>query len=50
MQVVMFGGITVFPPIFGLLVIRTGSFTVAFLSVAVLAIVGAAIMARPPRA
>jgi len=50
MQVVMFGGITVFPPIFGSLVMRTQSFTAAFVAVAVLAVVGALIMARTPRA
>jgi hypothetical protein len=50
MQVVMFGGITVFPPIFGLLVIHTQGFTAAFLAVAVLAVGGALLMARLPRA
>ena len=50
MQVVMFGGITVFPPIFGLLVIHTHGFTAAFLAVAVLAVGGALLMARLPRA
>jgi MFS family permease len=50
MQVVMFGGITVFPPIFGWLVMHTQSFTAAFLSVAALAVAGALIMARMPRA
>jgi MFS family permease len=50
MQVVMFGGITVFPPLFGYLVMRTDSFTGAFLAVAVLALVGAAVVARTARA
>jgi hypothetical protein len=50
MQVVMFGGVSVFPPLFGFLVINTESFTVAFLAVAVLAVAGALIMARVPRA
>ena len=50
MQVVMFGGITVFPPLFGYLVMRTDSFTGAFLAVAVLALVGAALAARTGRA
>jgi len=50
MQVVMFGGITVFPPLFGLLVLHTQSFTAAFLAVAVLAVGGALLMARLPRA
>ena len=50
MQVVMFGGITVFPPIFGHLVISTESFTTAFLAVAVLAVAGALVMARMTRA
>lgn len=50
MQVVMFGGITVFPPIFGLLVMHTQSFTAAFMAVATLAIAGAVLMARLPRA
>jgi MFS family permease len=50
MQVVMFGGITVFPPIFGILVIHTESFTAAFLAVAVLAVAGACTIARGPRA
>jgi hypothetical protein len=49
MQVVMFGGITVFPPLFGYLVMRTDSFTGAFLAVAVLALVGAALAARTGR-
>jgi MFS family permease len=49
MQIVMFGGITVFPPIFGFLVMRTDSFASAFLAVAVLAVVGALITARMPR-
>ena len=46
MQVVMFGGITVFPPLFGALVVETGSFTAAFLAVAVLALAGAGLVAR----
>jgi MFS family permease len=50
MQVVMFGGITVFPPMFGFLVVHTESFTAAFLAVAVLAVAGALNMARMPRA
>lgn len=50
MQVVMFGGITVFPPIFGFLVMHTQSFTAAFVAVAVLAIGGAVLMASLPRA
>ena len=50
MQVVMFGGITVFPPIFGFLVMHTQSFTAAFVAVAVLAIGGALLMASLPRA
>ena len=50
MQVVMFGGVSVFPPLFGFLVINTESFTVAFLAVAMLAVAGALIMARVPRA
>jgi MFS family permease len=50
MQVVMFGGITVFPPIFGFLVMRTESFSAAFLAVAVLAIAGVLTIARAPRA
>jgi MFS family permease len=50
MQVVMFGGITVVPPVFGLLVMRTQSFTAAFLTVAVLAVVGTLLLARIPRA
>jgi MFS family permease len=50
MQVVMFGGITVFPPIFGLLVTSTESFSAAFLAVAVLAVAGAFVIARSPRA
>ena len=50
MQVVMFGGITIFPPIFGLLVMHTQSFTTAFLAVAMLAVGGALLMARLPRA
>ena len=49
MQVVMFGGITVFPPLFGYLVMSTDSFTGAFLAVAVLAVVGAGLVARVPR-
>lgn len=50
MQVVMFGGITVFPPLFGYLVMRTDSFTGAFLAVAVLGLIGAALAARTGRA
>ena len=50
MQVVMFGGITVFPPLFGTLVMRTESFTAAFLAVAVLAVIGALVISRVPRA
>ena len=50
MQVVMFGGITIFPPIFGLLVMHTQSFTAAFLAVAMLGVAGAVLMARLPRA
>jgi len=50
MQVVMFGGITVFPPIFGFLVMHTQSFTAAFVAVAMLAIGGALLMASLPRA
>jgi len=50
MQVVMFGGITVFPPIFGFLVMHTQSFTAAFVTVAALAIGGALLMASLPRA
>ena len=50
MQVVMFGGITVFPPIFGFLVMHTQSFTAAFVAVAVLAIGGSLLMASLPRA
>ncbi|NIM26638.1 MAG: MFS transporter [Gammaproteobacteria bacterium] len=49
MQVVMFGGITVVPPLFGLLVMSTDSFTAAFISVAVLAVVGTVVLARMPR-
>lgn len=48
MQVVMFGGITVFPPLFGYLVMSTGSFTGAFLAVSVLALIGAGLIARMP--
>lgn len=50
MQVVMFGGITVFPPLFGYLVMRTDSFTGAFLATAVLGLAGAALAARTARA
>ena len=50
MQVVMFGGITIFPPLFGTLVMRTESFTAAFLAVAVLAVIGALVISRVPRA
>jgi MFS family permease len=50
MQVVMFGGITVIPPVFGYLVIGTESFTAAFVTVAVLAVVGALLVSRMPRA
>ena len=50
MQVVMFGGITVVPPVFGYLVIRSGSFTASFATVAALAVVGALLVSRMPRA
>jgi MFS family permease len=50
MQVVMFGGITVVPPLFGFLVMGTQSFTAAFVTVAVLAVVGTLVLARMPRA
>jgi MFS family permease len=50
MQVVMFGGITVVPPLFGFLVMGTESFTGAFVTVAALAIAGALLVSRMPRA
>ena len=49
LQVVMFGGIAVVPPVFGFLVLHTGGFTVAFASMAVLAVVGAVVLVRAPR-
>jgi MFS family permease len=50
MQVVMFGGITVIPPLFGYLVMRSEGFTAAFLTVAALAVAGALLVSRTPRA
>lgn len=50
MQMVMFGGITVFPPIFGYLVTRSESFTSAFLALAVFAVAGALMVVRVPKA
>ena len=50
MQVVMFGGITVIPPLFGFLVMTTESFTTAFVTVAVLAVTGAVLLLRMPGA
>ena len=50
MQVVMFGGITVIPPLFGVLVMATDTFTPAFVTVAVLAVAGAVVLARMPSA
>jgi fucose permease len=49
MQVVMFGGITVFPPTFGVLVTQTQTFTWAWLVTAALAVMGAFLVARVPR-
>ncbi len=50
MQVVMFGGITVIPPVFGYLVLSTGSFSASFTTVAALAVIGALVIFRMPRA
>ena len=49
MQVVMFGGITVFPPLFGALVNYSGSFTAAFVLTAVLGGAGVILLASLPR-
>ena len=50
LQVVMFGGIAVVPPVFGLLVLHAGGFSSAFASMAALAVVGALMLLRAPRA
>lgn len=50
LQVVMFGGIAVVPPLFGFLVLQAGGFTVAFASMAALAVVGTLFLLRAPRA
>jgi len=50
LQVVMFGGIAVVPPLFGFLVLQAGGFTVAFASMAALAVVGTLFLVRTPRA
>lgn len=49
MQVVMFGGITVVPPLFGYLVTRSGEFGASFFAVAALAVAGALLISRMPR-
>lgn len=48
MQVVMFGGITVVPPLFGYLVTLSGDFGASFAAVAVLAVGGAILISRMP--
>ena len=49
MQVVMFGGITVFPPLFGALVGWSGSYAVALVLTAALGGAGVALLASLPR-